>query len=84
VEYLESLLSASDLRHQPAALALVAIGDPAVAALQTLLDQGKPEQQWIAVFTLKRIGTPNAISALRNAAPKESDPSLAEIMKTAS
>jgi hypothetical protein len=55
-----------------------------VAALQTLLDQGKAEQQWIAVFTLKRIGTPNAISALRNAAPKEPDPSLAEIMKTAS
>jgi hypothetical protein len=75
------LTSASNFSRQPAGLALIQIGDPAVPALQWVLEHGEANDRWLAVRALIRIGTPKAKSVVHEAAQDESDPNLASHMK---
>jgi len=73
----------ANLRDSPAGLALVQIGDPAVPALQTLLEQGSPYERWTAAYALILIGSPTARSALREHAAREPDETLVDYIKRA-
>lgn len=65
----------------PAAIALAAIGDPAIPALRHVVDYGDAEQHALAVRTLCTIGTSKAKSVLRDDLSRESDPALQSMVK---
>jgi hypothetical protein len=68
-----TLSGESHLRTSPAGLALVQIGDPAVLALDAVLEQGNLDQRWKATYTLKLIGSAKAKTVLRNHGSHEAD-----------
>jgi HEAT repeat protein len=78
---MNDLTAAEELRYHPAGLSLVQIGDPALPALQAVLDTGTIRDRWSAARALILIGTPKAKGVLRAAAQTESDPTLANHMR---
>jgi hypothetical protein len=81
VTRMNDLTAAEELRYRPAGLSLVQIGNPALPALQAVLDTGTIRDRWSAARAVILIGTPKATGVLRAAAQKESDPTLANHMK---
>jgi len=71
------------LQTNPAAIALSRIGDPAIPALQSILnsDSGDPAQRALVVRTLCTIHTSKAKAVLRDDLPRESDPDLQRIIR---
>lgn len=61
--------------------ALLAIGEPAVPAVVEVLKQVSPEQRRIASFVLANIGSEAAVTALKEAIKKETDPQVREYME---
>jgi len=76
-----SLSTATALTNNPAAQALIQIGNPAVPALQAILQNGKSDERWGAYRTLAQIGTPQAGGVLRRHLPHETDPGLAAAIR---
>jgi hypothetical protein len=76
-----TLSGESHLRTSPAGLALVQIGDPAVPALDAVLEQGNLDQRWRAMYALKLIGSAKAKTVLRNHGSHESDETLRAFME---
>jgi hypothetical protein len=70
------------LQHSPAARALVDIGDPAVRSLRLILQGATLNERWVAVWALRAIGSPNAMTGLRAHAPRESDRNLQRFIET--
>jgi HEAT repeat protein len=60
----------------PCAKALVQIGEPSIPALSEALDGPSSEKHWFAYRALYLIGSPAAISALRDHVNREPDPTL--------
>ncbi|MGI0133611.1 MAG: hypothetical protein ACREBW_01460, partial [Candidatus Micrarchaeaceae archaeon] len=71
------------LQINPTMIALSSIGDPAIPALQHVLDHGNAEQHALAVRTLCAIRTSKAKSVLRDDLSQESDPALQSMIKQA-
>jgi len=69
------------LEINPAAIALSQMGDPAIPALQHVLDSGNPDERALAVRSLCTIHTPKAKAVIRNDLPRESDPSVQAMIK---
>jgi HEAT repeat protein len=69
------------LRHSPAARALVDIGEPAVPSLRLILQGAKLNERWVAVWALRAIGSPAAMSGLRAHGPRESDRNLQKLIE---
>jgi len=69
------------LEMNPAAIALSQIGDPAISALQHVLDHGSSDEHALAVRSLCTIDTPKAKAVLRDDLPRESDPSVQAMIK---
>jgi hypothetical protein len=67
----------------PAARSLADIGDPAIPALQNVLNSGNPEEHFRAVRVLCIIHTPKAKSVLQDDLVHESDPDLQAMIKRA-
>ena len=57
----------------PCAQALIRIGDPAVPGLREVLEKGNARNRWFGYRTLFLIGSPPAISALRDHLNREQD-----------
>jgi hypothetical protein len=76
-----TLSSESHLRTSPAGTALVRIGDPAVPALQKILEKGYTVERWRTTYALNIISSPIANEALREHAPSEPDESLAAFIR---
>lgn len=70
------------LRNEPPARALVAIGDPSVPTLATVLRTGNLHQRETAAIALHRIGTPVAQRTLRDHAKVETDSNLRAFILT--
>lgn len=71
------------LRNDPAAKALIAIGNPSVPTLAALLKRGNRHERETAAIALHHIGTLAAHQALRDHARVEADPNLRDfILKT--
>jgi len=68
-----SLSAESNLRTSPAGLALVEIGDPAVPALDAVLQHGNLKERWRAAFALNLIGSAKAKDVLTKDAPQQSN-----------
>jgi HEAT repeat protein len=71
------------LTSYPAAHALVQIGDPAVPAIQHVLETGDANHRWKAAYALNLIGSPSARAALKARVPRESDPALTHFLQEA-
>lgn len=67
----------------PAARSLADIGDPAIPALQRVLDSGSPEEHARAVRVLCIIHTPKAKAVLRENLPREQNPDTQAMIKRA-
>jgi hypothetical protein len=80
---ISTLSSAASLEDNPAGTALIQIGDPAIPALQGLLQQGNQTERWEAFYALRRIGSPRARAAFREYAAHGWDKSLAESINKA-
>lgn len=68
------------LDTDPAARALAQIGDPAIPTLVVVLHSDKVAARRDAVFALRLIGSPQAVSALRDQETRESDPELHKLI----
>ena len=66
--------SVAHLRNNAAAAALAQIGDPAIPSVRDVLRHGTEKQRVLAVYVLRRIGSPQAKSALEEALHNETDP----------
>lgn len=75
-----TLYSERHLVYNPAATALVHIGEPAVSALQSVLEKGKGYDRVNAAYALDIIGSPTAKAVLREQAAHEPDESLRTFM----
>lgn len=75
-----TLSGTMQLRNDPAARALVAIGDPSVAPLAAVMRRGNLHVRETAAIALYRIGTPTAQRALRGHAKVETDPRLRDFI----
>ena len=69
------------LDTNPAALALASIGDPAIPALEKVLDSGTSDEHALAVRVLGMIHTPKAKAVLRDDLQREPDPDLQAMIK---
>jgi len=69
------------LQPNPAALALVQIGDPAIPSLQGLLAHGKNIEPWLAARALDLIGSPAAKSVLEDYVSHGQDRKLADFIR---
>ena len=68
------------LRNDPAARALVAIGNPSVPTLAAVLRTGNLHERQTGAIALHLIGTPAARRALRDHAKVETDPNLRDFI----
>jgi hypothetical protein len=66
----------ANLDHFPASTALCRIGNPAIPALETILDNSEPVKRNYAIVTLKMIGSPDSLATLRSHLSYETDPVL--------
>jgi hypothetical protein len=73
---LTGLSDAYMINHQPAAMALVDLGDPAVPALKDGLEHGDKETPFYCALVLEEIGTPAATDALVHSNLRKKDPEL--------
>ncbi len=78
-----TLYTEASLENSPAGTALVQIGDPAIPALQRILEEGKLDERFEATYALLRIGSSKANAAVRDHGPHESDKYLAALIKRA-
>lgn len=69
------------LETNPAALALASIGDPAIPALEKVLDSGTSNEHALAMRVLGMINTPKAKAVLRDDLQRETDPDLQAMIK---
>jgi hypothetical protein len=68
------------LETNPAAKALSLIGDPAIPALNGVLERGTPHERFYAYLALTDIDTPNARVAIRARLDKETDVKLRNLI----
>jgi PBS lyase HEAT-like repeat len=78
-----SLSAESYLKDSPAGHALVQIGNPAIPALQKVLNQGNDDERWESTRALHLIGTPEAVAVLREHLNSETDESLVSTISKA-
>jgi HEAT repeat protein len=71
------------LEHNPAAKALVQIGEPAVSSLAGVLSKGNLGERQAAVYALKLIGSSHARAVLREHLRREADTSLRDLIERA-
>jgi HEAT repeat protein len=78
-----TLSAESYLRDSPAGHALVQVGNPAIPALQKVLDQGNDDERWESSRALLLIDTPQALAVLREHVAHESDDTLVSTINKA-
>ena len=71
------------LDDNPAEKALFQVGDPAIPALRGVLAQGSVIERNYTIVTLKLIGSPAAMNALREHLERETDPVLRQRIQRA-
>jgi HEAT repeat protein len=77
-----TLAETSRLEPFPAGKAMVRIGEPAVPTLVGVLEKGNSRERWVAYRALFMIGSPGALSGLRDHLSHEPDSTFkAEVQK---
>jgi hypothetical protein len=78
-----TLGESAHLKDSPAGLALVEIGDPAVPALDAVLEHRNVNDRWEAAYALNLIGSTEAEAVLTKDAPHERDETLRDFIARA-
>lgn len=78
-----TLAEVENLDLHPAGKALSQIGAPSVQALSKVLEKGSKTERWVAYRALYLIGSPDAITLLRDHTAKEWDAELKASMQRA-
>jgi hypothetical protein len=79
--HMSTLAWEQELTFNPAGQVLIEMGDPAVPALQNLLENGNVHQRYDCYRALAMIQTPKALRALSDDLPREQDQELVREIK---